>query len=41
MTRWLDRIPDRPGVQTGRPLIAEKRGGLRKDNEAQGGPFKQ
>lgn len=35
MKRWLDTLADRPGVQRGRALYAEKRGDFRKDKSAQ------
>lgn len=35
LSRWLEEVGSRPGVQRGRALAAEKRGDFRKDNAAQ------
>lgn len=41
MSRWLDAVAARPGVQKGRALAAEKRGDLRGDKGAQANLFKR
>ncbi len=35
LSRWLDQVGARPGVQAGRALFAEKRGNLQQDKAAQ------
>jgi len=35
LARWLNTVGDRPGVQRGRAVAAEKRGDFRKDSAAQ------
>ncbi len=41
MARWLDQCAARPGVQRGRALAAELRGGLQSDKKAQEVLFRQ
>lgn len=41
LARWLNQIAERPGVQRGRALFAEKRGDFRKDSGAQSVLFKR
>ncbi|MFK7881515.1 glutathione S-transferase N-terminal domain-containing protein [Roseobacter sp.] len=41
MERWLNLVSERPGVQAGRALYAEKRADFRKDKDAQDQLFKK
>lgn len=41
LARWLDVVGQRPGVQAGRAVAAEKRGDFRKDKGAQDTLFKR
>ena len=41
MARWLQMMGERPGVQRGRAVAAEKRGDFRKDGSAQNVLFKK
>lgn len=41
MARWLKQVGDRPAVQRGRALAADKRGDFRKDGSAQSVLFKK
>ena len=41
MKRWLDQVGARPGVQRGRALAAEKRGGIQGNKDAQKVLFSQ
>jgi GST-like protein len=41
MARWLDELGNRPGVQRGRALSAEKRGDISKDKKAQATLFRR
>lgn len=41
MARWLETVSNRPGVQAGRALYAEKRADSRKDKDAKSKLFKR